>query len=199
VEEPSPALLQALAVTVACIGSEMSDSTARALVSELSAWPEPIVLAALARCKLECKYRLSLADVIERMPDGHPGAEEAWDLVPKSERETAVVTQEIMSSIPFDLIASGDLTAARMAFRESYTRAVAQARTERRAPAWFVSLGQDKRLREGPLKRAVDLGRLTAAGVAPLLPSPEEAGTGMVTLPAANGTRWPKKIKEVAL
>lgn len=196
-DQPSQILLQALAVTVALIGSEMSEATARALVSELSAYPEPAVLAALARCKLECKYRLSLADVIERMVDGHPGAEEAWEIVPKSERDTAVVTQEIMAAIPFDLIDAGDMTAARMAFRESYNRNVAQARAERRKPVWFPSLGSDKRMREAPLARAVQLGRMSLEQANGLLPAPIAAPGAGVQI--SNVARWPVKQKRVAL
>ena len=181
-EQPSPALLRALAVTVSLIGGDMSEATARALVAELSGYPEPQVLAALARCKAECKYRLSLADVIERMADGHLGPEEAWELVPKSERDTAVLTQEIMSAIPFDLIDSGDMTAARMAFREAYQRSLAQARAERRAPVWFPSLGQDSRTHEPALLRAVQLGRLSSEAAQKLLPPPVEGKTSVLAM-----------------
>lgn len=181
-DKPSTSLLQALAVTVAVIGGEMSEATARALVAELREYPEDRVIAALARCKLECKYRLSLADVVERMQDGHPGPEEAWDLVPKSERDTSVVTQEIMSSIPFDLIEAGDMTAARMAFRESYGRALAQARAQRKEPVWFASLGHDSRNREQALAKAVQLGRLSHDHAQKLLPPSREGATDLAVL-----------------
>jgi len=181
-QKPSDGLLQALAVTLAAIGSEMSQATADVIAAELAAYPESQVLPALARCKTECKYRLSLADVIERIDDGHPGPEEAWQLVPKSEADTAVLTQEIMAAIPFTLIDVGDLTAARMAFREAYTRLRAESKAARRPPRWFASIGHDKRGREAPLLRAVELGRLGHEQVAALLPPPEDRAGSNVAL-----------------
>lgn len=172
-------VLEALGLTVAAIGCETSEGTIRTLSRLLEPYPVEWVLGALTRCQIECKYRLSLADIIERLDDGHPGPEAAWELVPKSESETAVLTQEIMDAIPFELL-ERDLTAARMAFRESYARGLAQARAERRAPKWFASLGHDQRGREAPLLRSVQLGRLPAEQMRKLLPPADGPGTAVV-------------------
>jgi hypothetical protein len=163
-------VVKALQVVIAAIGSEAKPESIAVIAHELGQYPEPMVLGALARCKLECKFRLSLADVIERMDDGHPGPDEAWELVPKTERETAVLTQEIVSSIPWDLVNSGDLVAARMAFRETYKRAVQEARASRRGPQWFPSLGTDPSLRAPALEKAQQQGRMGATAVRKLLP-----------------------------
>lgn len=168
----SSAVMKALAVVIAAIGSEAKPESLLVIADELGKYPEPAVLAALARCKLECKFRLSLADVIERLDDGHPGPDEAWELVPKNEEDTAVLTQEIVSSIPWDLLNSGDLIAARMAFREAYKVALACSRANRRGAHWFASLGTDASRREAVLEKAVQQGKLTAGHAYGLLPTP---------------------------
>lgn len=162
-------VLNALQIVVAAIGYEPKAETIAVIANELANYPDPMVLGALERCKRECKYRLALADVLERMDDGHLDPDEAWAIVPKSERESAVLTQEIMSSIPIDLIHADDLTAARMAFRESYGKALARARSERRLPRWFPSLGTDASGRDQVLMKAQELGRLSVDHVAGLL------------------------------
>lgn len=190
-ETPSSAVLEALQVTIAAIGCEMRPESAQVIALELGAYDEGRVLAALARCKLECRYRLSLADVIERMQDGYPLPEEAWALVPKSEDETVVLPQEILNAIPFELIANGDLTAARMAFRESYSRELAEARAQRREPRWLVSLGRDVAGRVKPIEDAVRLGRISTNLAQKLLPN-----MGPVD---SNVARLIKHIGQVAL
>lgn len=168
-------LLSALSVTAEVMGATMSDAAARVMASDLADYPLPAVLAALHRVRRECKYRMTLAEIVERIDDGRPGPEEAWSMVPTSERQTAVLTDEIAACIPTALLERGEMVAARMAFVEAYRRSVAEARAAKAPVRWFASLGHDVAGREKPLRDAERMGRLTTAAVQTLLPGPSEA------------------------
>jgi hypothetical protein len=60
---------------------------------------------------------------------------------------------------------------ARMAFKEAYIKAVSEARENRVAVRWEVSLGHDRDGREQVLNRAVELGRLTSDQARKLIPA----------------------------
>ena len=113
------------------------------------------------------------ADVIEVLQgkDGFLSADEAWAMLPMTEAETAVWTDEMSQSwgIALGLIESGDLTAARMAFRSAYERLVVEARRAGKRPAWSVTLGHDRHGRETALTSAVLRGYLTASRAAQLV------------------------------
>lgn len=168
-------LHEAIAVTYAAMGQELSDAALTVLTRDLQGYPLDGVLKSLSRCRKELR-RLTLADVIERIPGGRPGAEEAWSIVSKAlndERATVVWTQEIASAFSAALGLQDDPVAARMAFKEVYTRLAAEARDEGKPIVWTASLGHDPQGREGPLLEAVRLGRLPTEHVAGLLPHRE--------------------------
>lgn len=108
-------------------------------------------------------------------PDGRPGAEEAWAMLPKREEDSCVWTDEMSEAygIVCSLIPE-DETAARMAFREKYTSLVAQARAIGRRVVWTPSLGFDVDLRDRVLVEALRLGRLTEKQVNGLLTQKSE-------------------------
>jgi len=113
------------------------------------------------------------ADVIGKMQsqDGHPGPDEAFSMLPRTELETAVLTEQIMTAWR----AIGDMlerdeVAARMAFRETYGRELRVAREQGRAPRWFVSMGWDTAGREAALVKAIELGRLSVEDARHRLP-----------------------------
>lgn len=168
---PSASLLEAVAVTAELCGRTFSEPAARVFVSDLSGYPEDQVIRALARCRKEVRGVLTVADVIQRLDDGRPGPDEAWAMLPRSESESVVWTEEMSSA--FSVAApmmDSDKTAARMAFREAYKRAVDEAREQRKAVNWIASLGHDPRGREQVLQRAVELGRLSAPHALRLMP-----------------------------
>src|SRR4029077_12716680 len=125
--------------------------------------PEPAVLAALSRCRKELR-KLTLVDILDRLPGGHPGPEEAWATISKAmknETVSMIWTDEMREAYGISLGIVGDEVAARMAFKESYTLAVSKARNERRAPSWSVSRGTDKVLLESVLALGVQQGKIT--------------------------------------
>ena len=166
---PSKTLIQAVAVTVELTGTELSPAAADVMCQELADYPESQVINALIRCRRELKGRMSIADVISRLDDGRLGADEAWALVPKSESETVVWTDEISQAF-FVARSAPDDYSARLAFRQCYERLVFEARRDKKPVVWNVSLGFDKEGREPVIRRAMEQGRIGAAQALTLLP-----------------------------
>ncbi|HEX4843170.1 MAG TPA: hypothetical protein VFV57_05825 [Limnobacter sp.] len=171
----SAKIIDALTVVAEITGATLSVPAIRGMAMELAQHPEDAVLKALARCKRECKYRLTLADVLERLsvPGGHVGADEAWSIAIQAmdESVTVVMTEEISQAWGVARDVMPDRVGARMAFREVYDRLVQQAKDENRPAHWFPSLGRDKQGRAAPLLEAVRLGRLTNDCAQGLLPA----------------------------
>lgn len=161
--EPSAAVQEALAITAEICGAEISIGAARVMMDELAGFAEHAVLSALARVRREHSGRLTLASIIQRIDDGRPGPEEAWAICPKSEYETAVLTEEIRRalSIAQHLLDERDEIAARMAFREAYQREVAAARAAGIGVQWSPSPGFDAAGRARVLGDAVRSGKIS--------------------------------------
>lgn len=167
-------LIHAIAATAELCGTSLTESAAKLLLSDLSEFEESSVVAALSKCRKELKGRLTLAEIISRIDDGRPGPEEAWAILPRDEATTVVWTDEICEAwgIVRSMIDDDETVAARMAFKESYTKLVAEAREAKRPAKWSVSLGHDEIGRRAVLLAAVAKRRLTADFVNALLPSP---------------------------
>jgi hypothetical protein len=113
------------------------------------------------------------ADVIAQV-EGHasrdtrPGPEEAWSIAlqARDEDKTLVWTDEIAQAwgIAGEVRRLGDEVGARMAFKESYARLVAEARAAGKAAHWSATLGLNATERDQVLQQAHDRG---------LLPKPE--------------------------
>jgi len=164
---------QAVLVTCELVGQTMSDAAIEGMVAELSRYPEASVMEALLRCRRELR-RLTLADILDRLPGQHPGPEEAWGLVSRclaNERVSIVWTEEMREAYGAASALANDPVAARMTFKESYTRLVSVARAQRQPPSWSVSLGYDPHGREVALSEAVQKNQISQAHAARLLPS----------------------------
>lgn len=158
-------LIEAVKGTYAVIGQSMTDTELAMVVSDLSVYPSASVLTALTRCRRELK-RITLSDIIDRIPGGHPGVEEAWALVSTimgDEHATIVWTDEMRRAYGVASALADDPIAARMAFKESYLSQIGEARAKGQLVKWSVSLGWDKQRRESVLLEAVEKGRLTHA------------------------------------
>lgn len=111
------------------------------------------------------------ADVIAQIQgivadDGRPGAEEAWAVCFRAtdERATIVWCGEMAEAfgVAAPLLQAGDEVAARMAFKETYSRLLAEARERRAPPKWSATLGDDGDLRDRTLLPHVLAGRIGA-------------------------------------
>jgi hypothetical protein len=141
-------------------------------VEELSIYPAQNVLTALSRCRKELR-KLTLADILDRLPGGHLGVEEAWSKVSQcmnNEQISIVWTEEMRQAYGAAAALADDKVAARMAFKEVYTKLVNEARTSAKTPSWSVSLGFDKALRQEAIEQAVTLNQISAEHGKKLLP-----------------------------
>lgn len=158
----SPELIQAVAVTAELCGRTFSEAAARVFVADLARYPEAQVIAALGRCRREVKGVLTVSDVVSRIEDGRPGVEQAWALLPVTESQTAVWTDEMATAFGSceALLRRNDMVAARMAFKEAYQREVTRARDAAKPVNWWATIGEDKYSRRAALEAAVHDGRL---------------------------------------
>jgi hypothetical protein len=119
-------------------------------------------------------YAPKPSDLIHIMQahDGRPSADEAWAMIPRNESASAVLSQEMLTAMQSaqPLLNENDQVAARMAFKESYSRLVNESRQTSRPVEWFPSLGDDKYGREAVIQEAVRLGRISAIHGKKLLP-----------------------------
>lgn len=169
----SAELLQAIAVTAELTGTTFSEPAARVMAGDLAQFPEDQVMAALRRCRRELRSTLTLAAILERIDDGRPGSEESWARLSSAignERATVVVTAEELRAFYVADKSPDDKIAARMAFKEAYTKAVTEARAVSRPVGWTAILGHDPGEREAVLIEAVEQGKLTLSAIKPLLP-----------------------------
>lgn len=170
--ERSKQLMEAIAVTAELTGTNLSEIAARVMTQDLMQYPVEQVLGALVKCRRELKGNLRIAEIIDRLDDGRPGANEAWAMIPKNESDSVVWTREMAESfgVALPLIDDGDHIAARMAFIETYKVKCAESRNNGVPVKWEPSLGFDINGREHVLIEAVEKGRLTREHVAGLLP-----------------------------
>lgn len=150
-------LIEQLAVTVELTGSEWTKGAVKIVAQELSGYPEPDVVLALQRCRGEVKHKLTLADILDRLPGQHPGVEQAWGMISKvmsNEQVSICWTDEMRKAYNAAAPLADDKVAARMAFKETYTRLISEARVTRNMPSWSVSLGWDKDLRDECVREA---------------------------------------------
>lgn len=165
-------LLDEIMITAEVTGTSLSKAGAMAFVRALQRYPEQQVIASLHRCQVECKYKLTIADIVSRLDDGRPGVEEAWAQCPWSEADTVVWTAEMSSAFyaALPLLEQGDAVAARMAFKQKYEREISQARADGKQPTWTIALGHDKAGREDVVREAVRAGKITSSKAVATLP-----------------------------
>lgn len=61
-------VVKTLGVVLEVTATELSPAAAKLVVGQLQRYRAKAVVEALHRCAQECKFRLTLADVLERMP-----------------------------------------------------------------------------------------------------------------------------------
>jgi hypothetical protein len=172
-------LADALAATAELCGRPLSAAAVGMLVNDLRLFDEAQILGALARCRMELRGPLQASEIIARIEDGRPSAEEAWAMLPRSEQASVVWTEEMAQAwgVAQPLLNAGDRM-ARTAFEDAYAKAVLVARIEQRPVRWTPSLGSDAGGRERALREAVDKRRLTAAHAEQLLPDADATAGG---------------------
>jgi hypothetical protein len=180
-------LVRALAITAEVLGTEFSRDAAKALHRVLAPFGHAAVIGALKRCMYECRGRLTPAEIVSRIDDGRPGAEEAWGMVASlSENASICWTDEMAAAwgVARHALEAGDKIGARMAFKEKYQQELMKARTEAKPARWRMSLGLDAGEREAAVRAAAAAGRIGEEHAVALLPAPRDV-------------RIPENIKEL--
>jgi hypothetical protein len=164
-------LIEVVRATGEIYGKQVSMTAAVMFLADLDGYESHVLTSALSRCRKELRTFPTVADVIGRIDDGRPGVEEAWAMIPKDEAGSVVWNDEIAEAygICRGLI-EGDPIAARMAFKESYLRIAANARSQGIRPTWTPSLGHDKHGREAAIKEALDKNRIALEHAEQLMP-----------------------------
>jgi hypothetical protein len=179
-------VIDAITVTAEMFNVQMSAGRIATMVDDLSEFREDDIVDALRKCRREAKTMPTIADIIAKIPGGWPSADEAWGLVPRTEDESTVWTQEMAEAwgAAYPMLCEGDKVAARMAFKSAYERLVSDARNEGRKPDWIPSLGHDKRGHDAALQKAVELGRIDASHAKALSPSMPDSNVrgGLVSI-----------------
>lgn len=111
--------------------------------------------------------------------DKRPGADEAWSIAlgAADEAKTIVWTDEVAQAWQAARVVldGGDKVGARMAFRDTYERLVAEARKAGKPVTWSASLGQNPAERDEALMLAHAAGLLPAPEKLVQLPAPDHA------------------------
>jgi len=181
-------VIKAIGVTAVLTRAELSKEAIQVMVMDLAGYPEPAVLAALARCRKELDRPLTLKAVLDRLneADGRLTANEAWSAVLDAQDEGATVVwcDEMRTAFAAarPVLEAGDKVGARMAFIAAYERLVLDARVAGRPARWEVSAGWDPARREQVLLKAVEFGRLSAKQAQRYLPAPSDAGPVVAAL-----------------
>lgn len=177
-------LLEHIAATAELMNHAISPAAAAMMAKDLSAYPQQVVFEAL-RAVRNSKSRFTqdavIAEIERLQPDGRPGPDEAWAMMPRDEDTSVVMTEEMAQALHIaqPLLDEGDQIAARKAFIEAYKRIVDTAKRAGMPPKWFPSLGHSKDGREAALIEAVRLGRMNSEHAIALLP-PDSAVKGMI-------------------
>lgn len=177
---PSSQVIEAIAVTAELCGRTFSPAAAMVFAGDLEGFPDSAIVAALTRCRKEVKGFLTIADVVSRIDDGRPGAEQAWAMIPQDDTTSVVWSQEMASAfgVAQPLLEMGDKIGARMAFKEAYAKLVSDARDQRQPAKWSPSFGDDKNGRQGALIEAVRHNRISVDSAIALLP--HDAAEGLL-------------------
>lgn len=172
------------------VGQSMSDGQLQMIVTELETYPREGVDKALARCRRELR-KLTLTDILDRIPGGRPGVEEAWALLSPSlnnEQISIAWTDEMREAYGVAALLAEDPVAARMAFKEKYVALVHEARAFKFPLHWSVSLGHDVGGRTAALQLAVARNQVSQAYAQKLLPAGNETDLAMDLV---NIGHWP--------
>jgi hypothetical protein len=137
------AVVKTLAGVCEITSANLSETAKAIMLKHLANYPAAAIIAALERCAMECPFKLTLADVVNRIVDGRPGDDEAWALMPKTEQEAGLVTQEMSEAWGIAVLLENEM-ARRMAFKETHRNRVREARAQGRPVKWSVSAGWNK-------------------------------------------------------
>lgn len=192
---------------VMAAGKVLSPRAMVSIFDDLEDYSAESVLAALKHHRKTARFAPTATDIIELLGchNKRLTPDEAWAMMPQSENETVVWTEEMAGAyvVAYDLIVEGDKIAARMAFKGAYERLCNEASLMQKPVIWKVCIGYDKTLIEPALQKAVISIRITQQTANKLIPAPQDAGviagllTGNVTELPNNAQHLKSKWHEI--
>jgi hypothetical protein len=153
-----------------------SDERVEMWMQALSNFPAGSVMKSVRSHITTNRFKPQLADIVagctSQLDGNWPSADEAWALMPKSEDDSAMLTNEMAQAMAAaaPLLEMRDKVAARMAFRDAYNRLVERAKIEGRSPQYFPSFGADGQRRVSMLASAVSAKQITLERATQALP-----------------------------
>lgn len=170
----------ALAHETMAAGKVLSQNAMSSIFDDFDGFSFAMVDAALKHHRKTSKFAPTAFDIISLLSstDKRLTPDEAWAMMPQSENETVVWTEEMAGAyaVAYDLIVESDKIAARMAFKGAYERLCNEASLMQKPVSWKVCIGYDKTLIEPALQKAVIAGRITQQIANKLIPAPQDAG-----------------------
>jgi hypothetical protein len=203
-QSDAPAFFQLLDTTYDLIGvgpAKIISPAAKAMFfTDLQNYPLHLIEAALAAHRVDPdrgRFTPKPADIASQIERRRAvqwlGADEAWAQVPKIEGQPGILNEVTAQALAVaaPLLAEGDDTAARMAFKSTYNRLTERAKLEKRTPHYFLSPGGTFEEQQAVLAEAERQGLLPArqASDAPALSPPSPAGLARVRTMLATLTR----------
>ena len=181
-------IMNKVAVTFELCGTGLSREHFQVIEHRLSQYSEQAISTALDKCLDQVRGRLSIADIIDRIPhepNERPGPDEAWASLTKTVAESVCWTAEQAEACALvSHLLDIDPVAARMAFREAYNR-LCQAALDRGDPVvWSLSVGTSKSHRAFVIQEAIRKKRLKEVDVQWLTPELPPAADERDVLPA---------------
>lgn len=145
---------------VAANSNRPNDFALNLIFEDLIEYPLEIVIYALRMHRKTDKFAPTVSDIERIIKDNyglnHPTADEAWAVVLESldENKTVVWTQQMAEAraIAWNVYEESGLIAARMTFKEAYSRILKATHTP---PRWDVCFGADKNDRIRVVEKAV--------------------------------------------
>ena len=164
-----------IAATAELTGASLTAQSIAVMVADLAEYPAGDVTEALTRCRRECRRGLTLADILDRMPNQPPGPDEAWEIALRAEPwlgkyHSVVAPMAIIDAFPRKLAAANDWIGARLAFRAAYPEA-----RRRHGRHVYLRIGTgETRTRHAIICDAVNAGIISETANVPLLETPRE-------------------------
>jgi len=170
-------VIKALAIAAELTNTNWSEPAIKTVLYKLKDYDSKKVVGAIESAIETIKGRLTLAAIMERLPDplGYRTPEVSWGTVSRllsSEDNTGFLCDQEFSAMGacIDLYLDGDKIAARMAYLESYKTMLADVKVAKIPAAFRISPGRDPHQREAAIKEALANGLIGQDKAALLLP-----------------------------
>jgi hypothetical protein len=143
--EQKTELTNTLITAFEVMGQDMSEAGLMMMATRLHRFDYEGVMKSISSCVEECRYKITLADIIQRIDDGRPSPEKAWQEVQHlTEDDSKVLTTE--QNAAFCMVSTslidGDTSskiAARQTFLQEYQRMCKESRDEGKPVEYFLA------------------------------------------------------------